>query len=229
MRKIILDLCGGTGSWSRPWEAAGYEVRVLTLPEYDVRDVRKTTILGVPCLWLENKCKAGADRFEALPISGIVGILAAPPCTEFSVLNCRAEARVRNESAGMEIVEACMCIIKACDPVWWALENPRGYLRKYLGPPTMSFQPWQYGDPWTKATDIWGEFKIPAQMYERWEDVPKLPLYTRPGRGKPNFAYLHKSAWVAIPQLSFHKPETDAEFRAMTPPGFAKSFFEANR
>lgn len=26
-KKIILDLCGGTGSWSRPWEEAGYDVR----------------------------------------------------------------------------------------------------------------------------------------------------------------------------------------------------------
>lgn len=230
MGNIILDLCGGTGSWSRPWEAAGYDVRVLTLPEYDVREIKIVSILGVPCLWLENKCKHGAERLEALPISGIVGILAAPPCTEFSVLNCRAEARRRDEAAGMEIVDACMYVIKNCNPKWWALENPKGYLRKYLGPPTMTFQPWQYGDPWTKATDIWGEFEPPAKLYENWEDVPdKLPLYTRPGRGKPNFAYLHKSAWKDIPQLSYHKPETDAEFRAMTPPGFAKAFYETNK
>ena len=35
-KKIILDLCGGTGSWSRPWLLNGYDVRVITLPEYDV-------------------------------------------------------------------------------------------------------------------------------------------------------------------------------------------------
>lgn len=29
--KIILDLCGGTGSWSRPWELNGYDVRVIAL------------------------------------------------------------------------------------------------------------------------------------------------------------------------------------------------------
>ena len=38
MSKIILDLCGGTGSWSRPWKEAGYDVRVITLPDYDVRE-----------------------------------------------------------------------------------------------------------------------------------------------------------------------------------------------
>ena len=35
--KIILDLCGGTGSWSKPYKEAGYDVRIITLPEYDVR------------------------------------------------------------------------------------------------------------------------------------------------------------------------------------------------
>lgn len=34
--KIILDLCGGTGSWSAPYRENGYDVRVITLPEYDL-------------------------------------------------------------------------------------------------------------------------------------------------------------------------------------------------
>ena len=94
----------------------------------------------------------------------------------------------------------------------------------------MTFQPWEYGDPWTKRTDLWGAFTQPPKLYSRWEDVPdKLPLYTRPGRGKPNFAYLHKSAQALIPQFSWAKPETDADFRAITPPGFAKAFFTENR
>jgi hypothetical protein len=35
--KIILDLCGGTGAWSRPYREAGYDVRNITLPDYEVR------------------------------------------------------------------------------------------------------------------------------------------------------------------------------------------------
>lgn len=31
--KIILDLCGGTGSWRLPYKEAGYDVRLVTLPE----------------------------------------------------------------------------------------------------------------------------------------------------------------------------------------------------
>ena len=203
MRKIILDLCGGTGSWSRPYAQNGYDVRVITLPEFDVR------------------------FYE--PPDNVYGILAAPPCTEFSVLNCRAESRHRDFKGGLEIVYACLRIIEQCKPTFWALENPRGYLRDFLGKPPFTFQPWEFGDPWTKATDIWGTYSIPKKIYTRWEDVPKLDLYTRPNRGKPNFAYLHKSAWLNIPQLSYHKPLTDAEFRAMTPPGFAHSFYESNQ
>ena len=202
--RIILDLCGGTGSWSRPYKEAGYDVRLITLPDHDVRTYKSP--------------------------EGVYGILAAPPCTEFSVLNCIAAPRKRDEAAGMEIVNACFAIIHLCSPVWWALENPVGHLREYLGKPALTFQPWEYGDPWTKRTDIWGCFSAPPKLYEKWENVPgKLPLYTRPGRGKPNFAYLHKSAQKDIPQLAWARPQTDADFRAITPPGFAKAFFEANR
>ena len=201
--KIILDLCGGSGSWSRFYKEAGYDVRVITLPEYDV-----TTYT---------------------PPENVYGILAAPPCTEFSVLNCKAEARNRKPEKGMVVVSACLKIIAMCKPKWWALENPRGFLREYLGKPTMTFQPWQYGDPWTKTTDIWGSFTVPPVLYRTWDEVPnKLPLYTRPNRGKPNFAFLHKSEIKKIPQLAWANPQTDADFRAITPPGFAKAFFEAN-
>lgn len=202
--KIILDLCGGTGSWSRYYSLAGYDVRNITLPDFDVL------------------------TYE--PPENVYGILAAPPCTEFSVLNCKAEARERSPEEGLKVVMACIRIIQRCNPKWWAMENPVGYLREYMGKPAMTFQPWEYGDPWTKRTDIWGTFAQPEKLYRAWEDVPgKLPLYTRPGRGKPNFAYLHKSAHALIPQLAFANPQTDAEFRAITPPRFAKAFFKANQ
>lgn len=203
-RPIILDLCGGSGSWSKPYVEAGYDVRLVTLPEHDVLTYQ--------------------------PPEGVHGILAAPPCTEFSVLNCIAAPRERKPDEGLKVVMACLRIINLCRPDWWAMENPVGYLREYMGYPRMTFQPWEYGDPWTKRTDIWGNFTPPNKIYTRWEDVPnKLPLYTRPGRRKPNFAYLHKSAQALIPQLAWTRPETDADFRAITPPGFAKAFFESNR
>lgn len=38
---MILDLCGGTGMWSKPYKDDGYDVRVLTLPDFDVTKWRE--------------------------------------------------------------------------------------------------------------------------------------------------------------------------------------------
>ena len=66
--KIILDLCGGTGAWSKPYKEDGYNVRNITLPDYDVNVVSfvndyihfyssKETIVieKKKCLW--NTCR----------------------------------------------------------------------------------------------------------------------------------------------------------------------------
>ena len=201
--KIILDLCGGTGSWSKPYAEAGYDVRIITLPNYDV-----TTYV---------------------PPDEVYGILAAPPCTEFSPCNAIAAARERNPEEGMIVVNACLEIIRSTKHKFWAMENPSGLLKRYLGKPKLVFQPWEYGDAWTKRTDIWGDFNIPRKRFDNWDDVPRLPIYCRKTREKPSLAFLHKSAQSLIPQFAGFVVNTDADLRAITPPGFAKSFFEVNR
>lgn len=37
MKPVILDLCGGKGAWSHFYKLAGYDVRLVTLPDNDVR------------------------------------------------------------------------------------------------------------------------------------------------------------------------------------------------
>ena len=148
--KIILDLCGGTGSWSKPYLEAGYRVINVTLPEYDVR------------------------TYE--PPAGVYGILAAPPCTMFSFARMKAKLP-RNLPEGMEIVKACLEIIWKCQyrtekdtqkkpPLrFWALENPKGMLEWFLGKPAMMFQPYEYGNPYQKKTCLWGVFNIPPKLF----------------------------------------------------------------
>lgn len=194
MSGIVLDLCGGTGSWSKPWKDAGYDVRLVTLPDYDV-------------------C-----TFD--PPLGVVGILAAPPCTEFSL--AKAD-NPRDFNEGMLCVEACMRVIWECrkrEPLkFWAVENPRGFLRQFLGLPAFSFEHWWFGDPQIKPTDLWGYFRTPRRtVKERPTDLTKR--FTRKTNGvgwsnpkvAPEFAHLSRAAK-----------------RAMTPPGFAKAFYKANR
>lgn len=166
--RVIFDLCGGSGSWSAPYVEAGYLVVLVTLPLLDVRTWTP------PCRpW---------------------GILAAPPCNEFS----RAKRDERDYVEGMACVNACLRLVAQCRPRWWALENPQGGdLAQFIGPPTWTFQPYDFGDPWTKATGIWGEFSP--------------PMNRRP----------------VVPAGSAMDRRTAAE-RAVTPPGFARAFFEAN-
>jgi len=204
-KKIILDLCGGTGSWSKPYKEAGYDVRLITLPENDVR------------------------MYE--PPKNVYGILAASPCTEFSPQNYGKDKTqllmLDTYKPNTDILNACLKIIEKCNPNFYAIKNPCGLMRKYLGKPQLSFQPYQYGDGWTKKTDIWGKFNVPKTTHT-WETCPKLNLYTRPTRKKPSIAFLHKSAITLIPQFTEFEVETDAALRAITPHGFAKAFFKAN-
>jgi hypothetical protein len=205
MKKIILDLCGGTGSWSKPYKEAGYDVRLITLPENNVL------------------------MYE--PPENVYGVLTAPPCTEFSPLkygNDKTQLLMNDTyEPNKDILNACLKIINKCKPKFYAIENPCGLMRKYMGKPTLSFQPYQYGDGWTKKTDIWGRFKIPKPTHT-FETCPKLNIYCRPNRKKPSIAFLHKSAISLIPLFAGIEVETDAALRAITPPGFAKAFFEAN-
>lgn len=214
LHKVILDLCGGTGAWAFPYLCAGYSVVTITLPENDVRTY-------VPP--------------RLIPPFRYHGILAAPVCRNFS--HVLSEKLKRDYKAGMEIVNACLRVKDAVELMqgeelaFWALENPRGHLEKFLGAPAFTFQPWEFGDPWTKRTGIWGRFAPPATLYRDWRSVPKNPgLYIRPGRKKPNMVWLHKSSLSVVPSFApfASRIKTDSDFRAVTPQGFAKAFFEAN-
>ena len=185
MREIILDLCGGTGAWSRPYAEAGYDVRVIDIKTG--QDVRKLKHLGEP----------------------VHGILAAPPCTHLSGSGARWWAE-KGETAlldALSVVDACLRVVMFHKPEWWALENPVGRISRYLGKPKLVFQPYEYGDPWVKKTCVWGEFNIP----------PKRPV---PPDADPK---VREHIWRMPP--SSDRPEK----RSITPPGFARAFFEANR
>lgn len=211
MKKIILDLCGGSGSWTRPYDLSGdYEVHIITLPENDVKTFK----------WTGRK---------------VYGILAAPPCESFS--NARRGHKVLNQSMtrkeGLNIVESCLRIIKECDPVFWALENPAtGDLEKYLGKPKMIFQPYEFGDGWAKKTSLWGNFNLPEKKYSsKNRPAPLKGLYIRPTRNYPSLAFQHKNALKFIPQFEPFKNyiKNDYDLRSITPPAFAEAFFQVNK
>lgn len=132
MGKIILDLYGGTGSWARPYsEHDGYTVHNITLPYYNAL---KTRIDKGKLLF----CGGTGEPIRVAP-SSIYGILAAPPCTEFSSLT--TSHRLPDFAEGLSHVKKCLWIIEQCAShcpktlKFWALENPYAKLRYFLGEP----------------------------------------------------------------------------------------------
>lgn len=196
MSKIILDLCGGTGSWSKPYKENGYDVRVITLPEHDVR------------------------TFE--PPKNVYGILAAPPCDQFSF--AKTTGNPRDLKNAWSIVRGCLDIIAKCNNIrklspyakttnlkFWALENPNGLLKRFIGKPVYIFNPYDFGDDYKKETYLWGWFNDPK----------KNPIECN----KPKFDRM-KSKDI---HPEYFGTYTRQERRAITPQGFAKAFYEANQ
>ena len=181
--KVIYSLCDYSGNWVRYYKDAGYDTR---------------------CIDLKN----GQDvRLLLRPDVQVYGVLAAPPCTVFagSGAKWRALRPVSEVLEGLSIVDACLRFIYACDPVFWALENPVGWLNNYIGKPKMYFDPCDYGDPYTKRTGLWGKFNVPERTPVEPVEGSKLHL---------NYG---------------GRSERTKTMRSITPLGFAEAFFKANR
>jgi hypothetical protein len=170
--KTILSLFDCTGNWSRPYKEAGYHVI-----QQDIQlgqDIFEHTLVG-----------ANLDRVEGKTVHGI---LAAVPCTDFASSGSRWWKGKENQPAPYEGTEvpvdnrldffvgmtlATLAIVEWLDPVLWVIENPRGRIRKLvpeIGPARLVFHPWQYGDPYTKETFLYGSFNA------RLPQTPALPL-----------------------------------------------------
>jgi len=184
--KNILSLFDYSGSWSKPYKEAGYNVTQIDI-------------------------KLGLDILEYdYHLDSVYGILAAPPCTDFSLAGSRyfkqkdADGRT---AKSVQLVHKTLEVIKHYQPHFWVVENPMSRIHKLvpeLGEIKYKFQPYHHGDPWQKMTWLWGEFNIP----ERHE------VENTQGR------IIWKVGGAS---------EKTKEFRSMTPMGFAQDFFEANQ
>ncbi len=187
--KVILSLFDYSGNWPRYYKENGYDVYSLDI-KYDI-DILTIT---------------REDLHD-----GIYGILAAPPCTDFSGSGAQYW-KIKDEDGrtaqSLALVDKVLEIISWYPELhFWALENPVGRLstlRPQLGKPWY-FQPHWYGDPYTKKTGLWGNFN---------KDLPRNDVAPDP------------NSWIM--KLG-GKSEKTKELRSMTPLGFAKAFYEANR
>jgi hypothetical protein len=189
VRPVILSLCDRTGSWSKPYADAGYRVITVDMqPEANPHPNREH--------WQQSV------RLLRLPALRVHGILAAPPCTMFAVSGNKWKRTEAQMNEALAVVDACLRLVMACQPQWWALENPIGKLGQWCGPPAYYFQPSDFGDRYTKRTCLWGRFNPPQ----------KQPVNPTEG------SRMHR-----LPP----GPERQ-NLRSVTPKGFARAFFEAN-
>lgn len=174
--RIILDLCGGTGSWSNPYKESGYDVRVIDLPQ-DIRLLEKQKI-------------------------EVYGILSAPPCRCFTNSGNQMKKSITEKIDALSVVDACLRAVTIYKPKFWALENPPGKLSRYLGKSISTFHPWHYSGRQRKLTCLWGIFNHPGRQ-----------VFRRPDK-----------------TISTGNIGKGGDYRrAITPEGFARAFFEANR
>ena len=95
-KKLILHLCADLGSDSRYYQLD---------PQYEV--VRVGQDIGV-------------ENYH--PPENVYGIIANPPCTEFST--AKDFKHIGDLEKGMFLVNHCLRIIEEAKPKWWVLENP---------------------------------------------------------------------------------------------------------
>lgn len=147
-RLVCLDLFAGLGGFSAAFEESErWDVVTVELEEEFDPDIQ-ADIMDL--------------RPRDLPDADLV--LASPPCTYFSTAgNHHAWDFETHQPVTEEAREAVALVfhtiglIRALSPEFWFLENPQGRLRWFLGRPTGEVTYCQYGRPYMKRTDLWGD------------------------------------------------------------------------
>lgn len=203
MTPMVLSLCDRTGVMVQPWLEAGYECWIVDLqhPRGVTRDGRLVRV--------------GADARVWLPPRGeYVAAFAFPSCTDQAVSGARwfKDKGLAGLAGAVEIVEACRDRLEWSGAPW-LLENPVGTIAKYWRAPDSYVHPWQFAgwnedierENYTKKTGLWigGSFVLPEMKpapAPHRDDIHKMP------------------------------PSADrGDRRSITPTGFARAVFEANR
>ena len=213
MDKTIISLFDFTGAWPRPYWNAGYHIVPV-----DIKN-------GKDILTWDYK-----SYFYG---KSVYGILAAPPCTDYSVSGAQywpvKDKDGRTAQSNMLINKTLEIVNYFYDDLeFWSMENPIGRLRRMLhgeykeGEPhliiperlkpvdvLLAFNPCDYGDAYTKKTLLWGKFN-PMLV-----QTPVKPI-----------RYNKQGSWI---QSLGGKSERTKELRSATPKGFSQAFYNANK
>lgn len=212
--KMLVSIYDSSGRWAKPYADAGWKV-LLWDKQHEGCILENFNTL---CRWIDKNLEG----------QRLTGLLAAPPCTDTSGSGARWwEEKDKGErwwqgegpngkltqyfenttERTKALIRIVLVLVERYNPHFWSMEQPVGRAEK-LCPELeqyrkLTFQPWWYGDPYTKRTILWGEFNA---------ELPKNPVEPTEG------SKMHK-----VPPGPERK-----KIRSQTPEGFAQAFYQAN-
>lgn len=194
----VLSLFDFTGNWSAPFR------QVADVVQIDLKHGQNLMAWDYQNSGLEN----------------VVGILAAVPCTDFSIAG--AQYWAAKDADGRTAASVALCrrtleIVEFFNPKFWVIENPVGRIEKCVpelcGKCLLEFHPHEFGDGYTKKTRLWGHFN---------------PMLVRK-HVKPISQKMTEKGGCRDYSIELFYGKKGKAIRDITPPGFAKAFFEAQR
>ena len=206
----IVSLFDHSGNMVRPWAEAGHECYC-----YDIKYMDGPEMTDGPLTVKWEKFKTGGsitriywDAFDKnQPDFGEYDILFAfPPCDHLAVSGARWF-----KGKGLKALASAIALVAIAAELadkaalFSMIENPISTLSTYWRKPDYIFQPYEYGDPYYKKTCLWvsENFKMPEP--NPVEPVEGAKIHMMPGDSKQK------------------------ERRSITPEGFARAVFEANK
>lgn len=238
--KTLLSLFDYSGTWSDPFAANGWNVIQWDIKIADFMDINQV-----------DSVETALELFD-----DVDGIIAAPPCTEFTVSCNRlwdmkdADGRTAAALRLVHQTQKLVDLFRPTDPEYdgtffWSLENPVGRLPKLVP---------EIGDPWYfNACDYAGWLKL--SRTDR-QELKRIRAKDGQGLTREEFdlvvganAYTKKTGlWgdfnrdlvkkpiqpiKCAPQGSFTQRFNGGakgkEERSVTPQGFALAFYHANK
>jgi hypothetical protein len=184
----------------KPWAKAGYKCWCIDT-QHSIRKQRKEGNIIYQWGDVRTWCPPDIAR------NRITMIFAFPPCTHVAISGAR-DYRIKGTAMlrdSLEMFAACEHAAKWSGAPYM-IENPVGKFSDHMNKPDYTFQPWQYGENYSKLTCLWtgNGFVMPTPQ------IKKKPCTVR----------------QKIIELPPSKDRRD--LRSVTPMGFAKAVFKAN-
>lgn len=236
---VLLTLFDYSGIWAKPFWDAGWDVIQLDIKH------------GNDIL----QFKSAEDVFD-WGIPEAHGIIAAPPCTDFTVSGAQYWPKKDANGTTSKSLELVRQVQRFADmlrptdpefdePFFWAIENPVGRMGKLAGlDKPHYFDPYQFAG-WLDLTgdDLAWLDQIRAKngqgvTWEETEHIIKCNAYTKKtglwGEFNRELQLRPVDPVKCAPQGSFTqryggKSDKTKEERSHTPEGFALAFFQANQ